>query len=61
MPDKPTAKTSMTDALAMGIRNTIMDASSAQTFDPNQNAFEIKKSELLQEIKDLNEHKIKLE
>ena len=40
---------------------SFVDNSLSKTFDPNQNAFDMKKAELLQEIKDLNEQKIKLE
>ena len=37
------------------------DATTAGPFDANQNAFDMKKAELLAEIKELNESKIRLE
>ena len=63
LPDKPSVKSSMGSLMptAPGLGSSMLEGSVSQTFDPNQNAFEMKKGELLQEIKDLNEQKIKLE
>ena len=61
LPEKKAKASANTAGDRATIFGSQLETTAATTFDPNQNAFDIKKSELLAEIRELNESKIRLE